>query len=411
MVSLKSQSIRIPGEEERELWLSDAAGVWKRAEIPESRGPAGGMWAIECLALDSAPFWSLSPKGADVSLDETAALHWAALGLEEDAHGRAWACWHIDDERGQTLAGTAALTGAPGDPAAGAGTDWQACMPEAFDVSARFFEIPSSEMAVWKELGRYVVAFQRGEGVVHFSVLQSRELNADAAWEIRDLALSLEVRGFIHALHGCRVWTHAGDAFTSTLKEALGVRVRLETKPAPQLPKVEADLLPPEMGRLREARAQRKRLAGWIAMACLAYVLFFGGWTGLLFLRESKLERTNVRQAQLTPEVEAVRQAQQRWYALEAATNRDLYPVELFHQIVSILPPDGIRLTDFSLDEEKMVVAGEARSVELAMRFANDVKANPVLSRYTWMFPQETAGQDERAPFRGEGHLNGGKLP
>ncbi|RBP43959.1 hypothetical protein DES53_105358 [Roseimicrobium gellanilyticum] len=403
MVSPKSQCIRLPGEENRELWLGDSAGAWKRAETDDGR--AGGLWAIECIALDSAPFWSLSSKSAGVSLEETAALHWEALGLTEEAWGRTWACWQVDDEQHQALAGTAALV--PGDD----GTPWRACMPEAFDVSARLFELPASEMAVWKELGRYVVAFQRGQGVVHFSVLQSRELNADAAWEIRDLALSLEVRGFIHQLHGCRVWTQAGDAFTSTLKEALGVRVRTEAKPAPQLPKVHADLLPPEAGRLREERTRRKRMAGWIALACLAYVLFFGGWTGLLFFREHRLQKAGDLQAKLTPEVDAVREAQNRWYALEPATNRDRYPVEIFYQIVSMIPDEGIRLTDFTMDEEKVAMTGQARSVGLAIKFKDDLLANPALKHYAWSFPQPSAGEDGRANFNTQGLLQGGSTP
>lgn len=403
MVSPKSQCIRLPGEEGRELWLSDASGSWKRAETDDRR--AGGLWGIECVALDSAPFWSLSSKGAGVSLEETAALHWEALGLAEESWGRNWACWHVDDEQNQTLAGTAALV--PGDEE----MPWRACKPEAFDVSARLFEIPALEMAVWKELGRYVAAFQRGQGVVHFSVLQSRELNADAAWEIRDLALSLEVRGLIHQLHGCRVWTQAGDAFTSTLKEALGVRVRMEEKPAPQLPKVHADLLPPEAGRLREESARRKRMAGWMALAALSYVLFFGGWTGLLYFREHRLQKAAAQQALLTPEVDAVREAQSRWFALESATDRDRYPVEIFYQVVSMIPEEGIRLTDFTLNEEKVAITGEVRSLSDGMRFKEDILANEALRRYTWQFSQGNAGEDGRSKFNVDGFLNGGGTP
>jgi hypothetical protein len=400
MVSLKSQCIRLPGEEDRELWLSDASWTWKRAHADDGR--AGGLWGIECMALDSAPFWSLSSRAAGVSLEETAALHWEALGLAQQDWGRSWACWQVDEEQNQTLAATAALVA--GDES----TPWKACMPEAYDISARLFEIPPQEMAVWKEMGRYVAVFQRGQGAVHFSVLQSRELNADAAWEIRDLALSLEVRGFIHQLHGCRVWTQAGDAFTSTLKEALGVRVRTEAKPAPQLPKVHADLLPPEAGRLREERARRKRLAGWIAIACCAYVLFFGGWTGLLYFREHRLQKAGELQARLTPEVEAVREAQNRWYALEPATNRDRYPVEIFHQVVSLLPEEGIRLTDFTLDEEKVSLTGQARSVGHAIKFKEDLKANAALQQYTWVFPQPSGDADGRANFNAQGLIQAG---
>lgn len=400
MVSLKSQLIRIPGEDHHELWLGDSSGVWKRAEKDDGR--PGGLWTMGCLALDSAPFWSLSSKIAGASLQETAALHWEAIGLESSEWGRNWACWRIDEEQGQVLAGTAALT--PGYTEA----SWKANMPEAFEASARLFEIPSSEMAIWKELGRYVAVFQRGDDVVHFSALQSRELNADAAWEVRDLALSLEVRGLIHQLHGCRIWTQAGDVFVSTLKEALAVRVRIEEKPAPRLPGHHADLLPPEAGRLREERRRRKQMASWVATACLVYVLFFSVWTGLLFLREKRLAKNSTEQEQLAPQVQAVKDARERWYALEPATNPDHYPVEILHQLVSMLPDDGVRLTDFSLDTEKLLISGEARTVGHVIKFKSDLEGNQALRQYTWTVSQPTAGEDDRAKFHAQGILTGG---
>jgi hypothetical protein len=189
--------------------------------------------------------------------------------------------------------------------------------------------------------------------------------------------------------------------FTSTLKEALAVRVRVEAKPAPRIPKHHADLLPPEAGRLREDRKRRKRMAGWAAMACLAYLVFFGAWTGMLYLREAKLNRSSARQELLAPQVQAVRDAQMRWYALEAATNPDQYPVEIFHQVVSVLPDDGVRLTNFSLDEE-------ARTVGHAVKFKSDLEGNQALRQYSWTIQQPSAGEDGRAKFFAEGVLNGG---
>ncbi len=151
-------------------------------------------------------------------------------------------------------------------------------MPEAFDVSARLFEIPPQEMAVWKELGRYVAVFQRGQGVVHF--LSAAESRAECGRSVGDSGPRIvpgstrvhstasrvprvdACRGCFHqhAEGGARsARAHRGETRATPSQGACGPGCR------------------PEAGRLREERASRKRMAGYIALACLAYVLFFGG--------------------------------------------------------------------------------------------------------------------------------------
>jgi len=53
-------------------------------------------------------------------------------------------------------------------------------------LSPRLYPIPEGEAAIWKELGRYVVGFMHKDRLVHFSMLSARELDAEAAAEMRD---------------------------------------------------------------------------------------------------------------------------------------------------------------------------------------------------------------------------------
>jgi len=56
-----------------------------------------------------------------------------------------------------------------------------------------------------------------------------------AAAEMRDLVTGLEVRELVTKVDGVRVWAEAGPEFADALKGALGVRARIEPKPAPVL--------------------------------------------------------------------------------------------------------------------------------------------------------------------------------
>jgi hypothetical protein len=253
-----------------------------------------------------------------------------------------------------------------------------------------------------------VLAFARGESLLHVAVLNARTLDARAAWEIRDIALSLDVRGLLPTPKICHVWTAAGEEFLSTLKLALGVRVRMEAKPAPELPRDACDLVPPEVARQQEARRRRGKVMGHVFLSAFLYLAFFTAWAGWLMLREQRVRAAFTGLQAQAPQVQAIREAQMRWSALEPAIAPDTYPVETFHRMVALLPEEGIQLKDFSLDLEKLTVGGVASSVNHALKFKADLENNAELKRYTWNFPAPTILEDNRATFRAEGTLNGG---
>ena len=103
-----------------------------------------------------------------------------------------------------------------------------------------------------------------------------------------------------------------------------------------------------------------------------------------------------------------MRAAQAHWLEMEAAINPDLYPMELFHQIVSLLPDEGIRLKEFQIEDGRLIVSGEATMVNHALGFKDRLAACEPLQRYAWTFPVPTIREDNRAEFRAEGTLNGG---
>ena len=104
----------------------------------------------------------------------------------------------------------------------------------------------------------------------------------------------------------------------------------------------------------------------------------------------------------------AVRREQARWQVFDAATNPDQYPVELFQRIASLLPPEGIRLKQFDIEPNKIMITGEASTVGHAKKFQSDVTGSPQLKQYTWNFPQPTILEDSRANFRAEGIISTG---
>jgi hypothetical protein len=101
----------MPGEEALELWVADSRGTWRQS--PEDRGTPGGTMAVECLAMDSLPFWSAASPEASIETGRMAALHWEALGVDTGGEGRCWCHWRAWEEQGRTLVATMAFAGEP----------------------------------------------------------------------------------------------------------------------------------------------------------------------------------------------------------------------------------------------------------------------------------------------------------
>jgi hypothetical protein len=155
------------------------------------------------------------------------------------------------------------------------------------------------------------------------------------------------------------------------------------------------------------AGKQRQQMQLFFALAA-CYMLFFIAWSGWLEVRELRLQSVVAEQTKHAPEIAQIHEAQAQWQALESAVNPDNYPAEIFHRIVSLLPNEGIRLKELTIELQKLVVSGEASTVGHAMKFKADLTNNEGLKNYGWNFPMPTILEDNRASFRAEGSVNTG---
>lgn len=379
-----------PGEEARETWLGGADGSWQRIEHAVC-----GVMGVEAIAFDSAPFWSLNHEDTP---DEAVALRWESFSLLNEGGSRLWTHWPVTRQGKQVLVGTLALTA-------------EASLPNlpGYEPSARLLPLPENGIALWRELGRCVVAFTREAALLHVAVLTSRSLDVDAAFEVRDLSAALQAHGFLGEVSAVHVWTRCETDFAPQLACLFeAASVIKESRPDPRLPAVASGLLPVQVAAMRRQQQRRQRQTLLLAAAALVYLCFFGAWWLRLQWRESDLNQVDAEMTARQPEIDRVREAQAHWLDMEAAINPDLYPVELFHQIVSLLPDEGIRLKEFQIEDDRLIVSGEAATVNHALGFKDRLAACEPLQRYVWNFPVPAIREDNRAEFRAEGTLNGG---
>lgn len=388
-----TQSLCFPGEETRETWICDN-GIWQHA-APVS----GGLMGLETLAFDSAPFWCLSPGDAP---QDAVALRWEALGML-NANASLCLHWTILRKNQRALVGTLALT------EEALCSDGWSNHPEKFEPSVRMLPLPENGIAVWKELGRQVVAFTREGSLLHATVLASRVLDVDAAFELRDLCAALQTHDFMEAPPAIHIWTACETDFVPQLA-CLFVEAEVckEPRPDPRPPLESGGLLPQQVATQRHQQQARQGRMLLLAAAAMMYLCFFGAWWLRLQWRERRLHQAETELTLRQPEIDRVTQAQAHWLAMEGAINPDQYPVELFHQIISLLPEEGIRLKEFQMENGKIIVSGEATTVQHALGLKGRLAACTALQNYAWNFPVPSIREDNRAEFRTEGILNAG---
>jgi len=330
-----------------------------------------------------------------------ASLRWESLGQEAPSEGQRWVSWQVRHEEGRTLVGTVAL--AFEAPVA----DWIALDPQAFQISPLLYPLGDNEAALWKELGRYVIAFQRGGQLLHFAMLSERSLGRDAAQELREIFSALEVNSFLTQLPLLRIWTEAELTFAKLCETTLGLKARIEPKPKPRWPSPASHLLPPEIAADRREAAVRRRWQRVIIAVITLYVLYFSVWSGRLFLRQQQIEHRAQQLAKQQPELDKIQHARDRWYALEAATDPDTYPAEVLNRLVELLPAQGIQFELFEMQQDKVNLVGVASSDHDALRFKSDLTLSDKLQQFTWNFPQPQTLPDNRASFHAEGEQKG----
>lgn len=394
------QLLSFPGEEARELWQCGPDGRWLLLEA--GAAPLAGAsvtHGIESMVFDSAPFWSL---GADDGAAEAVALRWEGFGLDAEAGSQVWTHWPVAKRERHLLIATLALSAEA--PELGP----EVITADRFEPAALLLPLPVDGVALWREQGRFVAAFTRGASLVHLSLLSARTLDVEAAFELRDVYAALQAQDVLQTVAAIRIWTTCGPDFVPQLACLFDeASVTKEARPAPRLPERPAGLLPPEVSRRRLQQQVRRRRLLMIAAGALIYVCFFGAWWARLQWRGYHLASLAEVVAARQPEVDAVRNAQANWLEMEPALDPDQYPLEVYHQIVSLLPPEGIRLKELQIEGGKVAISGEATSPNHALAFGDKLKACQPLARYAWLTPMPPIREDNRADFRFTGTVIG----
>ena len=250
-------------------------------------------------------------------------------------------------------------------------------------VSAECWPAAPDGVTVWEEQGVWVALVTRGDHLLHFQVLNATTPSADMALELALLLAPLEAGNMIAETPRIRLF-YQGDTAPDLSAWNFSGGVEAAPLPPPVFPEKAPRCVPLPVRQVQEAKARagrRQRIMLWAASAYLLVVLLLVGNALWLNARASSL-RSSLRAE--APQVDAIRAAMQRWNSIESAVDPRRYPIETLYQAVRLLPEDGVRLTLFQMDLDRVVVAGEASTLQAAQRFQEELRKNPELAGYDW---------------------------
>ncbi len=385
----------LPGKDQPEVWRAQSSGQAARQDPGKAK--AAGWMALPMRSVISLPmrFPAMTAERRD-----------AAVQLELESAGIAasesdFQIVGIDnasqqEQRAWTVVQSTTL---PGDVN-------QAPLDAHFAPSVSFRPLKRGEAQLWEEGGHLTLAIPDENGkVLHAQALTSTEPDDDAAAELRCILAALELAGVAPELNAVTLERAEAPVDEELSPFAAGVELPVTVQPpvTPRLPQGSWRLTPPAIVHKRQQRRQQQTLMLAGAGFMLVLLALLGAYAGRLWSREHALQNELARINALEPELEVIKQAQDQWRILESAVVPDKYVMEVFHQVASLLPPEGIRLQGFEMRDGHIIIQGEASNQGLANGLREDLQRVPAFSGLSWDFPNSITGPDGRLPFRAEG--------
>lgn len=289
------------------------------------------------------------------------------------------------------------------------GADVGRTLDSAYAPAASFHPLSAGALSIWRELGHWVAAAPHDSGrLLHAQALCARELDADAAVEIRCILAALELAEVLPRLERIEIELGEGESAPEPgFLDALPLPAVTVPARAPRVPEQPTRILPDAVVQAREDRSRQRLILSTLGAVVLVVLVAFSAFAAKLYVREQAVLAEQARLDAQFPDLQAVREAQTAFNTLDPAINRDQFIIEMFYQLVNLLPPKGIRLKRFQVTDESLIIEGDASSFEHAVNFKGDLTESEYFKDWGFDqgFTQGASQQDGSATFRAEGRL------
>jgi len=389
------ETVLFPGMEGWELWEFPAKLEPKCKRDPSDKAVSCApnlLLALPTRSIMAVPLW-VSAEGDPRELAE---LELSGRHLiRRDAEVRTLP---VESSDGRSL--ILALVVGDDSPAS-------AYFPKAgfFDIPARLLDPGKADVVIWREEGALCFGFYRNGKCVTFSASGETSPGPAFCGLLTRLALRLCAEAVIVGLpSSLRLIGDFGEEARSSLAGALRAEVELVSPaPPPRIPETLAQVFPPAVRRTAEKHAAWKRLAFLGGIGAAVYCLVLATLAGDLAWKTIQLEKWKADAAASAPAAAEAKKLVSEWKEFRAAVHPQHFALDQLAAVAAELPGDQIRLTQFTLESGRLLLAGEAADISQAYQFLERVKKSPVLQDYDWTSRQPQLAGKNKVRFEMEG--------
>ncbi|MEI8313051.1 MAG: hypothetical protein WCH98_20070 [Verrucomicrobiota bacterium] len=395
MIAQGPESVLRPGAGGWELWQYPSKDGPKVELNPGSKSVASAprlLLALPTRTLTAIPLW-VAEQGDPRELAE---LELSGRHLiKRDSEVRVIP---IDSTDGRSLV----LAIAVGDESPAA-----EYFPKArfFDIPARLFDPGTADVIVWREFGDLVYAFYKNRRCVYFSASGEGSPGPAFCGLVLRTALRLRAEQVIGGLPSS---IRMIGEFSETECQAVGGGLRLTVEliapaPPPLIPGIPVEVVPPAALRARAKSKGARKLAVVALAALAAYLLLAALLGGDLLLKKFQLDQLNKKAGEIAPAAEQAKNLVTEWKEFQPAVDPRSFALDQLAAVAAELPGDQVRLTQFTLENGRLLLAGEASDIAQAYSFLEKVKKSAVLQNYDWTSRQPQLAGKNKVRFEMEG--------
>lgn len=411
-------AVVFPGSEFWELWTGPggSAVCTATAEHPgKLRPPPGALVGISTRSFFSVPLWV--PMVGEGPGREQTQLRLEMKGLlGANPEGAIWASEAI---RSETLPATG--EGEPGrrqlETAAVLVTPFpEDCLIEdagRYEPAARLLE--PGRGGAWgtlrRELGRWVADFYVDGRWLHSQPLLAGSLDGSAAVELRATTAQLQAEGVLGQLDGwiLREPIPPDPEFSG----AMDLPLHRADRPTPRYRPAGWNLPPPALTERRATRAVREKRKRWIRMGVTGYLTAGSLLLLWLFLPVVQLRLARSELSRIGATADRIRQTAMLWQEAGACLDPRRNALELLWQVSRPLIErdpasiDGVRLTLFDLGDQRLLLQGEGKDLEVVEKYFQWLRTDPALGWLRWKNSRPRLLPNGFAQFQAEGFFPG----
>jgi len=391
----KPESVLRPGPDGWELWKFPPKSPAAVTASPQTKAIASArnlLLALPARDLLAVPLWVPSEGNPDELCDlELSSRHLlrkgsAVYGIPLESR----------DSRSLLLALSSADDSAAAEYFAFAST---------FDASARLWDPGDCDALIWKEFGDLCFAFFQDGKCVFFTSTGETSPGPAFCGTFERMALRLRAEDVLQRLPARLRFI---GSFSKEECESLASRLRadweiVEIPPAPILSAPPAHSAPPAAVQAQKRRTIGRRLLILAGVGGAVYLLVVAALTADFFLRSAALQKLRSEAAELAPEAEAAERVVTEWKEFRAAVDPRTFALDQLAAVAREIPGEQVLLTQFTLEDGRLLVAGEAADVSQAFQFQERVKKSPALQDYDWNPRQPQLAGKNKVRFEMEG--------